>query len=166
MKPNHPWVRHRTRLTVSSDSIRDGQPIPAAQAWGEGNRSPALAWTDVPEEARSFAILAYDPDAPGKPWTHWIVFNLPASCRALPEGLPARPLLPDGVVQGSNDYGAHGYGGPHPPADSEHRYVFRVYALDTRISLSSSARMAELLRAVSGHVLAEGELVGTFRRSG
>ncbi|WP_448205087.1 YbhB/YbcL family Raf kinase inhibitor-like protein [Azospirillum sp. sgz302134] len=125
---------------LTSPDIKDRAPLAERHVLNGfgctgGNLSPALAWKDTPAGTRSFAVTAYDPDAPtGSGWWHWIVFNLPASTMALPAGAgdPAKPMLPAGAVQSRTDFGTPGYGGACPPAgDKAHRYVFTVYALKT-----------------------------------
>lgn len=151
-------------LAVTSLAFASGGAIPPRHTCRGENVSPPLAWTGVPAETRSFAILVDDPDAPGGDWVHWVLFNLPASVTALEAGVPNNFKLHNGAVQGINDFGAAGYGGPCPPPGRPHRYVFHVYALDTVLSLKSAARKGDLLRAIEGHVLAAGELTGTFQR--
>jgi Raf kinase inhibitor-like YbhB/YbcL family protein len=151
-------------LTIVSTAFAHGGAIPARHTGQSANVSPELSWDDVPAETKSIVVWCHDPDAPVGDWTHWIVFDLPPDTRRLPEAVPPRPTLPDGSVQGLNDFGKHGYGGPCPPPGRPHRYFFKVYALDVKLGLSSSTRQADLLRALKGHILAEGELMGTFQR--
>jgi Raf kinase inhibitor-like YbhB/YbcL family protein len=105
-----------------------------------------------------------DPDAPGKTWVHWVIYNIPASRNGLPSGVAKNNTLDDGSLQGKNDFGKIGYGGPCPPAGKPHRYVFKVYALDTTLSLKSGATKARLEAAMSGHILAQGEMIGEYGR--
>jgi hypothetical protein len=123
-------------------------------------RLAAASLGGAPGGEKSAALTVIDPDAPGRPFTHWVVFNLPAGTTGLPEGGP----LPPGTAEGRNDFGGAGYRGPCPPPGSPHHYHFRVYALDTTLSLRSGATEAAFDDAIKGHVLADGELVGTFKR--
>ncbi|MCX6997879.1 MAG: YbhB/YbcL family Raf kinase inhibitor-like protein [Kiritimatiellaeota bacterium] len=151
-------------LTVLSAAFVMGAPIPPKYAGGGGNLSPPLAWSPAPAGTQSVAILCDDPDAPAGDWVHWVLFNLPPDTVQLDEGVPAKPALPNGAVQGLNDYGRHGYAGPWPPPGKPHRYFFKVYALNTKLNLAATARKSDLLKAMQGHILAQGSLHGTFQR--
>lgn len=151
-------------IEMTSPAFGPGQPIPERFTGAGRNLSPPLAWTDPPPGTRTFALLAHDPDAPRGDWVHWVLFHLPAAARFLPEGVPPLADLPDGSRQGLNDFNRLGYGGPMPPPGRTHRYVFHLYALDTVLELNARATKAELLAAMRGHVLAETQLTGTFRR--
>ena len=122
-----------------------------------GNLSPALAWSDPPAGTKSFAVTVFDPDAPtGRGWWHWVVYDIPASLRALPQdaGAASGRNLPQGARQTANDFGGPGYGGPCPPPGSPHRYVFTLYALDAA-SISASGGPAEVAAALQSHALAQ-----------
>jgi len=123
--------------------------------------SPALAWGEPPAGTQSFALIMDDPDAPGGTWVHWVLFNIPASARGLPESIGANSTLPDGSMGGNNSWGRTGYGGPCPPGGT-HRYFFKLYALDEMLGISAGANKGELEKAMVGHILAQGELMGTF----
>jgi Raf kinase inhibitor-like YbhB/YbcL family protein len=151
------------RLQLTSPSFSDQGPIPAALTCDGGNRSPALAWSPPPGTARSLALTVTDPDAPIGTFTHWVLFNLPASSRSLPDGVPPEGRRADGSIQGNNDFGNPGYGGPCPPS-GVHHYVFVLYAVDTALSLAPGASRRELENALKGHVVARGKLVGTYHR--
>src|SRR5438477_5222162 len=117
-------------MDLTSTVFREGQKSPQ-QYTGDGkDLSPPLQWTDPPPGTKSFALICEDPDAPRKTWTHWVILNIPADRRSLEEGVPANRALPSGAVQGQNDFGKIGYGGPAPPAGKAHRYFFRLYALN------------------------------------
>ena len=103
-----------------------------------------------------------DPDAPGGAWVHWVVYDLPASARQLPEGVPQADDLPGGGRQGVNDFGKPGYGGPCPPPGKPHRYFFKLYALDKRLDLGAAATKRAVEQAMKGHILAQAELVGRY----
>lgn len=151
-------------LAVISAAFIMGAAIPHRYSGGGENVSPPLEWGPVPEGTRSIAVLCDDPDAPAGDWVHWVLFNLPPDTRKLEQGVPAASRLSSGAVQGLNDYNRSGYAGPWPPPGRPHRYVFKVFALDTMLDLDARARKADLLRAMEGHILARGQLVGAFGR--
>ena len=151
-------------MKVTSKAFQDGGMIPPQYTCTGANISPPLAWNSVPEKTKSLALIADDPDAPGKTWVHWIAFNLPASARELPENVPAQENI-NGGKQGTNDFKKVGYGGPCPPSGT-HRYYFKLYALDTDLTLDSSATKDQLLKAMEGHVLGEGQLMGKYQKQG
>src|SRR5262249_40429186 len=124
-----------------------------------------LSWTDPPEGAKSFALIADDPDAPGRVWVHWVLYDLSPEVRDLAEGVTRDETLRNGAKQGKNDFGKIGYGGPCPPPGPAHRYFFKLYALDLKIGLPSKATKQQVLDATKGHILAEAELMGTYKRS-
>jgi Raf kinase inhibitor-like YbhB/YbcL family protein len=153
------------KLKVTSTAFTEGAAIPRKYS-GEGDDvSPPLKWEAAPEKTRSLAVLVEDPDAPKGTFIHWVLFNLPADTRELAEGAAAGKL-PEGAVQGKNDFGKTGYGGPKPPAGKAHRYYFKVFALDTKLDLEAKARHAEVADAMRGHVLAEGAVMGTYQHGG
>lgn len=149
-------------LHLTSTSFSATIPARYASCPGQANLSPALAWDAPPPATRSFALLVTDPDAPMGAFTHWLLWNLPPNTRALPESLPTQPQLPTGALQGRNDFGRIGYGGPCPPAGATHRYVFDLYALDTTLTLPPGATKPQLLHALQGHVLASGQLISRY----
>lgn len=151
-------------ITLVSDSFEHGRPIPLRHTGDGVNTSPPLAWSGVPAEARSLALICDDPDAPKKTWVHWVVYALPPTALMLPEGLPTTPTLPDGGKQGTTDFGTVGYGGPAPPKGKPHRYFFKLFALDAEVNLPPGLTKADLLAAMNGHILAAAELVGTYQR--
>jgi Raf kinase inhibitor-like YbhB/YbcL family protein len=141
-----------------------GSQIPKNFTCDGAGISPQLAWTTPPAATASFALIVTDPDAPGRTFVHWVLYNLPAETRMLPEGLPQQGQLADGALQGHNDFGKIGYGGPCPPGNSPHHYVFTLYALDARLKLSAGASRAQVEDAMRGHILAHGELVALYQR--
>jgi len=151
-------------MNLTSTSFQEGSRIPAKFTCNGAGVSPQLAWSAPPAGTASFALLVTDPDAPGGTFVHWVLYNLPAGTRALPEGLPAEGQLPDGALQGRNDFGEIGYGGPCPPPGSPHHYVFTLYALDAKLNLPVGATRAQVEAAMQGHILASGRLVGLFQR--
>ncbi len=148
------------QMTVTSSAFEAGERIPTKHT-GEGEDvSPPLAWSGAPDSTAEFALICDDPDAPRpEPWVHWVLDGIPAATDSLAEGST-------GVgVEGKTSWGTTGYGGPMPPpGHGTHHYHFRVYALDQALELEPGVTKNELLRAMEGHVLAEGELVGTYDR--
>ena len=151
-------------LTVMSAVFAMGADIPPRYTCTGEDVSPPITWQAVPEGTRSIALICDDPDAPVGIWTHWVIFNIPADKTTLPEAVSPDARLPDGSIQGINDFHRHGYGGPCPPPGKPHRYFFRVYALDTMLNLPASTTRSQLLAAMEGHILAKGELMGRFQR--
>lgn len=149
-------------IAVLSAAFAMGAAFPDRYACA--NRSPPLAWGDVPANTQSIAVLCDDPDAPAGDWVHWVLFNLAPETRALPENVARDAKLPGPAVQGLNDYGLAGYDGPCPPRGQKHRYHFKVFALDARLPLDAKARKKDLLAAMKGHVLAQGDLMATYAR--
>lgn len=151
-------------LTLTSSVFTGGQAIPSPYTCEGRDISPPLAWSEPPEGTKSFALISDDPDAPGKTWVHWVLYNLPAQARSLPEAFPTDAQRPDGARQGLTDFGATGYGGPCPPSGT-HRYFFKLYALDTPLALPPRATKAQVEAAMQDHVLAHAQLMGTYRRT-
>ena len=149
-------------MKLTSTAFAEGGMIPDQYSYENKNLSPPLAWSDVPANAKSFALICDDPDAPRPvPWVHWVIFNLPADRHELPEGVKADKTVLGGAKQGTSDYKKVGYGGPAPPSGT-HRYYFKLYALDTLLDLKEGATKQELEAAMKGHILAKGELMGKF----
>lgn len=151
-------------IDISSPVFREGTAIPARYTCEGEDVSPELNWSGLPAGTKSLALIVDDPDAPRGTFTHWVLFNLPASATTLPEGVPAAPELPDGSKQGRTDFGHTGYGGPCPPPGRPHRYRFTLYALDSSLQLAAGASVNQVAAAMKGHILAQGRLVGTFQR--
>ena len=148
---------------LKSSAFLQDDPIPATYSCDGENISPPLAWTDPPHGTRRFVMILDDPDAPAGTWVHWVLFNLPADARSLPEAVAPDPMLSDGTIHGSNSWNSIGYGGPCPPS-GEHRYFFKLYALDSILDLEAGANKEQVLEAMEGHVLAQTELMGTYSR--
>ncbi|MEM1983736.1 MAG: YbhB/YbcL family Raf kinase inhibitor-like protein [Candidatus Korarchaeum sp.] len=125
--------------------------------------SPPLSWQGGPKGAVSYVLIVDDPDAPVGVFTHWILYNIPASLNSLPEGVPKGKETSYGL-QGRNDFGDYGYGGPCPPRGKPHRYFFKLYALDTMLELAPGARKSDVEKAMRGHVIGEAQLVGLYGR--
>lgn len=151
-------------MHLSSTSFQDGSRIPAKYTCSGAGISPQLAWNAPPAATASLALIVTDPDAPRGIFTHWVLYDLPAETRALPEGLPGVGQLPDGALQGRNDFGEIGYGGPCPPPGSPHHYIFTLYALDAKLNLPVGEKRAQVEAAMQGHILASGKLIGLFQR--
>src|SRR6266702_64044 len=151
-------------LELKSPAFRDGGAIPQNFTCDGGDTSPALTWNAPPAGTKSFALIVDDPDAPGTTWVHWVVFNLPAEARGLPEAVPRGEQIKGGGSQGRNDFPQIGYGGPCPPPGKPHRYFFKLYALDTKLNLKVGATKADVERAMKGHILANAELIGRYGR--
>jgi Raf kinase inhibitor-like YbhB/YbcL family protein len=151
-------------LSLSSDAFGAAESIPAEYTCQGANVSPPLAWSGVPDGAASLALIVDDPDAPGGTWVHWVLYDLGPDVTALPAGVAPAERPAAGGTQGENDFRDLGYGGPCPPAGRAHRYCFKLYALDRPLQLAPGASKAEVLQAAAGHILARGELMGTFQQ--
>jgi len=154
----------RGGLRITSPDFAHGERIPRRHSCEGENVSPGLAWSGVPVETRSFALICDDPDAPRGTWLHWTLYNLPTEAVELEAAVPRAPELPSGARQGLTDFGDIGYGGPCPPPGKPHRYFFRLHALDASLNLPPGVKRAELEAALEGHVLATGTLMGTYER--
>jgi hypothetical protein len=151
-------------IQITSPAFTEGQPIPRKYTCDGDDASPPLAWSGVPGEAKSLALIVDDPDAPAGTWVHWVFFNLPSTLTKLNEGLAKTPTIEGLGAQGTNDFRKTGYGGPCPPRGKPHRYFFKLYALDTSLSLRPGASKADLEKAMRGHILAQGQMIGTYSR--
>lgn len=155
-------------ITMHSTAFGLGQAIPKKYTGDGKDISPPLEWSNVPAETKELALICDDPDAPTpQPWVHWVLYRIPPSVAALSEGVPANLTLADpaGAMQGTNSWGRTGYGGPAPPrGHGVHHYHFRLYALKSPLGIGAGADKNALLAALSGDVLAEGELIGTYQR--
>jgi Raf kinase inhibitor-like YbhB/YbcL family protein len=151
-------------LQITSGAFEANGVIPKKYTCDAQDLSPPLRWNDPPSGTKSFALISDDPDAPGGTWVHWVLYDLPAETRELKEGVPATETLSDGSKQGLTDFRRVGYGGPCPPPGSFHRYVFKLYALDTPLRLPPRQTKQQLLKAMEGHLLAQGELIGRYKR--
>lgn len=151
-------------LAVSTPAFGAGGTIPGKFTCDGENISPAIDWEHAPAGTRSIALIVEDPDAPGGIFTHWIICNIPGSRTGIPAGVPQKPVLPDGSIQGLNNFGRPGYSGPCPPRGPPHRYIFRLFCLDIELAVRPPARKDQILAAMSGHVLGSGEVVGRYSR--
>ncbi len=151
-------------IIVTSSAFRNGGTIPARFTCDGPDVSPPLSWTGVPAGAKGLALICDDPDAPAGDWVHWVMYDIPPSTTALAENQPTTQTLPGGAKQGVNDFRKIGYGGPCPPGGT-HRYFFTIYALDIALNLEPGKTKAELLRALQGHIVAQGQLMGAYTRT-
>ena len=150
-------------MNIMSPAFVHGDPIPKMYSCDGRDIPPRLSWSDVPTGARSLVLIMEDPDAPKGLWVHWVLFNMPPDTEGLAEGITEEDL-PPGTRQGINSWKRTGYGGPCPP-DREHRYYFRLFALDTVLeALAEGTTREALLQAMQGHILAAAELMGRFER--
>ena len=145
-------------MKISSSVFKDNQVIPPKFTCDGDNISPPLTIADVPEQAESLVIIADDPDAPGGDFSHWLVWNIDPKLTEIAEGRE-----PAGSVEGTTDFSRTGYGGPCPPAGT-HRYFFKIFALDNTLNLPATTQKQDLLKAMSGHILGQGELIGLYSR--
>ena len=150
-------------IKVTSTAFADGEMMPKQYTCDGANVSPPLSWSGVPASAKALAIICDDPDAPGKTWVHWVVYDLPASLTSLTEKIATATELTGGGKQGMNDFKKIGYGGPCPPSGT-HRYYFKLYALDAATALKPGATKDQLLKAMEGHIVAQGQLMGRYKR--
>ena len=157
-------------ITLSSDAFKEGGEIPKKYT-GEGQDiSPPLQWSGVPAEARELVLIADDPDAPGDvPFVHWVLYNFPGTVNSLAEGVERtrEPASPEHARQGKNSAGTLGYFGPMPPPGRVHHYHFRLYAVDKALNLKPELKRDQVMAAMNKadvHILAEGELIGTYQR--
>jgi Raf kinase inhibitor-like YbhB/YbcL family protein len=148
---------------LTSTAFAQEEPVPAKYSCDSDNVSPPLQWSDPPNDTQSFALIMDDPDAPVGTWIHWVLYDLPADARDLPEAIPADADLSDGSRHGENSWRRTDYGGPCPPSGT-HRYFFKLYALDTMLGLDIGATKTQLLQAMEGHILTETELMGTYSK--
>jgi Raf kinase inhibitor-like YbhB/YbcL family protein len=150
-------------IKITSSAFKDGGMIPVLYTCDGKDISPPLTWENIPKGTQSIALICDDPDAPMGTWVHWVLFNLPADIRGLTENIPADDILQNGARHGKNDFRNLGYGGPCPPSGT-HRYYFKIYALDKVIDLSAGTTKPRVLKEMDGHVLAEGQLMGRYKR--
>jgi hypothetical protein len=152
------------QMEISSSAFKNGQPIPGQYTCDDKNISPPLAWNGAPTGTESLVLMVDDPDAPGGVWTHWVVFDLPADASGLSEDAAKTDSVFEKAKQGLNDFKNAVYGGPCPPGGSQHRYFFKIYALDIKLGLPSGASRKAVEAAMAKHILAQGQVMGTYRR--
>ncbi len=152
-------------MKIYSSAFKDGNFIPSKYTCEGANVSPQLHWNNVPKDVKSFAIIMHDIDAPGGDFVHWVIYNIPGNLKELHEDVTPSRNVSDEVMFGTNDFGKVGYSGPCPPPGKPHHYFIQIFALDTILHhLESGSTRQQLLKAMEGHILAEGKLMGKFRR--
>jgi hypothetical protein len=156
------------KITIESSAFKHNETIPRKYTGDGEDLSPPLSWSGVPDGTKELALIMDDPDAPRpEPWVHWVLYKLPATVTSLPEGVATTETLsePAGARQGKNTWPAIGYRGPAPPkGHGVHHYHFKLYALDTALDVQPGLTKDQLLAKMQGHILAEGELIGTYER--
>lgn len=151
-------------IKLTSPGFSEGDRIPERYTVDGIDVSPELRWDAVPKSTKSLAVLCEDPDAPFGTWTHWVLFDLSPTLRSLPENQPPMKVLDSGAKHGLNDFQNIGYGGPNPPT-GEHRYYFKLYALDCMLEdLDAGATRQKFLKEIQGHILDQGQLMGRYSR--
>ena len=157
-------------LTVTSPTLKAGETIPRDYTADGKNVSPPLQWSGAPASTKEFAVICDDPDVPmPQPFVHWVIYKIPGTAKGLPENIPidpaaAMPADVAGAVQGTSGFRRPIYRGPAPPPGKPHHYHFTVYAIDAVLDLNPGLTKAELLEAIKGHVVGEGELVAIYER--
>lgn len=152
------------QMQLTSGAFKNNESIPQQYTCEGKNISPPLAWNGAPPGTRSFVLIVDDPDAPHGVWTHWVVFDLPPDSTELAEDTPRSQSITGNAKQGTNDFKQLGYGGPCPPAGKPHRYYFKLYALDTVLDLKPGSSKKQVESALTQHILAQGQLIGTCQR--
>ena len=156
----------KMEIKIKSNAFHEGGMIPSKYSCEDENISPQLYWNEVSENVKSYAIILDDPDAPGGNFVHWVIFNIPENMKELHENVTPSRNIPDEVMLGTNSFGRIGYGGPCPPPGKAHHYYFRIYALDTILHhIESGATKEQLVKAMDGHIIAKGELMGLYKRT-
>ncbi|MBW8000934.1 MAG: YbhB/YbcL family Raf kinase inhibitor-like protein [Planctomycetes bacterium] len=151
------------QIKITSAAFEEGGMIPSKYTCDGDDVSPPLQFDGIPDGTRAIALIADDPDAPMGTWVHWVLYNLSAHTTELPENMLDDETLPDGTRQGVTDFGKTGYGGPCPPSGT-HRYYFKIYALDKKIDVVIVLDKDELLKQMQGHIIAQGQLMGKYKR--
>ncbi|MFM6036605.1 MAG: YbhB/YbcL family Raf kinase inhibitor-like protein [Sphaerospermopsis kisseleviana] len=150
-------------MKLTSSAFVDNGLIPAKYTCDGADISPPLNWEEIPPNTQSLALIVDDPDAPKMTFVHWVIYDIPSSVNQLPEKIVGGKTIPMGGIQGKNDFGKLGYGGPCPPSGT-HRYFFHLYALDKKLNLEPGVSKNQILTAMAGHVLAKAELMGKYQR--
>ena len=150
------------KFALHSTSFQANGEIPSKFTCSGSNVSPELSWSNGPSGTQSFVLIMSDPDAPSGDFTHWLVYDIPAMTKELTEAASQNGTLPTPAGEGRNDFGKAGYGGPCPPPGKPHRYVFRLYALGSKLKLRPGGSRSQVEQALQGHVLAQAELAGRY----
>lgn len=148
-------------MAITSSAFNEGDTLPTQYSCNGKDISPPLSFDNVPEGTKSFVLIMDDPDAPSGTWIHWVLYNLPADTQGLPENAPSEAVWSDGTMQGRNSWGDTKWGGACPP-DGEHRYFFKLYALDTVLDLKKKSSLRKVKKAMKGHILAEAKLMAKY----
>lgn len=151
-------------MEIKSSVFQNNGEIPKKYTCSGEDVSPPLSFSGIPEGTKSLALICDDPDAPGRTWVHWVVYDLPAKTAELPENVPKTERLENGGAQGLTDFGRIGYGGPCPPPGAYHRYFFKLYALSKMPGLAAGATKTQILSAMEGSILSEAQLIGRYKR--
>jgi len=151
-------------LNLTSTAFENGEYIPKDYSKEGLNISPPLRWQDPPPKTQSLALIVEDPDAPSGTFVHWVAWNINPATTELPEAMPNKGLMTNGIKQGTNDFNLLGYTGPMPPVGTDHRYYFRLYALKVPLTLKPGSTRAQLDAVMKKNVIAEGELMGRYKR--
>jgi len=147
-------------LSLESPEFLHNASIPKKYTCNGENLSPALKWHGAPAGTQSYVLIVDDPDAPMGTWVHWLLFNIPATMTHLDEATQT----PAGAISGKNSWDKQGYGGPCPPSGT-HRYFFKLYALDSKLTVNSSVNKQDILNAMQNHILESSELIGLYKQS-
>jgi Raf kinase inhibitor-like YbhB/YbcL family protein len=150
-------------LDIRSNAFNEGELIPLKYTCDGNDISPPLQWSQPPKETKSMVLICDDPDAPVGTWVHWVLYGLSPDTQELPEGISNEKEVLGGAKHGVNDFRKYGYGGPCPPGGT-HRYFFKLYAVDKAIEIEAGATKDEILNAINGYILAEGQLMGLYSR--
>jgi Raf kinase inhibitor-like YbhB/YbcL family protein len=156
-------IKTMPAMIIESSAFRHNDLIPSKYTCDGSNISPALKWKDFPPETKSFVMINDDPDAPMGTWIHWVLFNIPASVTELQENFSYSGRSEKQILAGTNSFRRLEYGGPCPPSGT-HRYFFKIYALDTFLDLPEGASKSQIEKAMQGHVLGRGEVIGLYKR--
>lgn len=148
----------QNKMVLTSEAFENNEFIPKQHSYKDGNINPPLLINNVPEGTKSLALIVDDPDAPARVYSHWLVWNIPVNTKKIEEG-----LLPEGSIQGLNDFQKNEYDGPYPPSGT-HRYFFKLYALDFVLNLEENSRKVDLENAMAGHILSEASLIGLYSK--
>jgi Raf kinase inhibitor-like YbhB/YbcL family protein len=151
-------------MQLTSTAFTEGAPIPGKYTCNDKNVSPPLKWSGIPPGAKALVLIVDDPDAPSGTWVHWVLYDLPATVSELAEDVPKSQYVAGLAKQGLNDFHHLGYGGPCPPQGKPHRYFFKLYALDTPLDLKPGSTRKDVEHAMGKHILASGQLMGTYKR--
>lgn len=152
-------------MDLTSSAFENNEMIPAKYTCDGDDVSPPLSWAAVPQGTQSLTLICDDPDAPAGTWSHWVLYNISPDRDGLEENVPRDERLSQIGMQGRNDFGNSGYGGPCPPRGSTHHYYFRLYALDTTLEAMEGATRKQVLNRIQDHVLAQTELIGLYART-